>query len=439
MLPLTYLFIGSALSAEFSPHAHHMAQALGSDLTHQRAIPTPAGERLTSYGFLPYWISDPLSLDLDSLTHVAYFRVGLSSTGVPTETSGWTNIASDLVAAAHAVGTKVHLTVAVFDDDTQNSVLGSATHRTNAVTALARLVNDFGADGVNVDFEGTPASQKANLVSFVAELKAEVDEVYVDTPAIDWSGAYDYDELAFASDGLFIMAYDYHWGGGSPGPVSPLFGGSPWPSDYAMDWTLDDYRTYGAPDDKIVIGLPLYGREWPSPSDAVPGTSSGDAVSHTMANAIERAAGYPARFEETSQTAWAFTEVGQLWYDDHATIETKLEWSVDQGVQGVGFWALGYDGNDPDFWAMVDSYTVITTTEDSGAPDTGDPDTGSDEPPPPDTGRLDDTSEPPVLSEDSQDDAEEKGSGCGCSSTKTGAEAWLLLPLMGLLRRRRRA
>ena len=220
------------------------------------------------------------------MTHVAYFRVGLTGSGTPTETSGWNAIADDLVEAAHAVGTKVHLTVAVFDEATQNSVLGSATHRANAVSALAALVSERGADGVNVDFEEPPTQSERQPVSFVTALKAEVDEVYVDTPAVDWSGAYDYSGLSDASDGLFVMAYDYHWGG-DPGPVGPLYGGSPW-GIHAMDWTLEDYRTWGAADDKIVLGVPMYGREWPSASDAVPGTATGDATSLTVENAIAK-------------------------------------------------------------------------------------------------------------------------------------------------------
>ena len=103
-------------AATTPPHAHHMNEQLGADRPMAAALMSPPGKRVTSYGFLPYWISDPLALDFDSLTHVAYFRVGLTASGTPTETSGWNAIADDLVAAAHDVGTKVHLTVAVFDD-----------------------------------------------------------------------------------------------------------------------------------------------------------------------------------------------------------------------------------------------------------------------------------------------------------------------------------
>jgi len=418
-----------------------MSEQLGADRPMRAALASPPGERVTSYGFLPYWISDPLTLDFDSLTHVAYFRVGLNSSGTPTETDGWNAIADDLVEAAHAAGTKVHLTVAVFDESTQNSVLGSATNRTNAVNALASLVNEYGADGVNVDFEGTPYGQKENLVSFVTALKAEVDEVYVDTPAVDWSGAYDYSGLSDASDGLFIMAYDYHWGGGDPGPVGPLYGGGPW-GIHAMDWTLEDYRTWGAADDKIVLGVPLYGREWPSASDAVPGTATGDATSLTVENAIARAAGYPYRFDETSQTSWAFTEVGQLWYDDYATLETKLTWGVDQGIQGVGYWALGYDGNDPAFWEMVDRVTLIPSPDDTGAPDTGDADTGDADTGEMDTGIVDSGEAETPPAEDAADDpgseVDEKPSGCSCATTSQPRLGWMVLPLLGLLVSRRR-
>ena len=228
----------------------------------------------------------------------------------------------------------------------------------------ASLINSK-AQTRSTSTKGDPKAK--NLVSFVTALKAEVDEVYVDTPAVDWSGAYDYSGLSDASDGLFIMAYDYHWGGGDPGPVG-LYVRS-WCTPWTGHSRLPDW---GAADDKIVLGVPLYGREWPSASDAVPGTATGDATSLTVENAIARAAGYPYRFDETSQTSWAFTEVGQLWYDDYATLETKLTWGVDQGIQGVGYWALGYDGNDPAFWEMVDRVTLIPSPDDTGEPDTGD-------------------------------------------------------------------
>ena len=70
---------------------------------------------------------------------------------------------------------------------------------------------------------------------------------------MDWSDAYDYTTLSqYAS--LFIMGYDYHWSGSDPGPIDPLYGGSPW-----AQWSLitgNDHLAL-APADRIILGLPL--------------------------------------------------------------------------------------------------------------------------------------------------------------------------------------
>ena len=70
-----------------------------------------------------------------------------------------------------------------------------------------------------VDIEGLNRDLKDDFVRFVEECSEVFDEVVLAMPAVDWSGAYDYDALANASDGLFIMGYGYHWSGGSPGPA----------------------------------------------------------------------------------------------------------------------------------------------------------------------------------------------------------------------------
>ncbi len=48
------------------------------------------------------------------------------------------------------------------------------------------------------------------------------------------------------------MAYDEHWSGSTPGPVASL----------AWCAKVADYATSAIDSDKIVMGLPLYGRAW---------------------------------------------------------------------------------------------------------------------------------------------------------------------------------
>ena len=148
-----------------------------------------------------------MDIDLSPLSHIAVFNVDLNSDGTLSDTHRWTNVAAELVPKAHSMGVKVHLCFTSFLDSINNTVLPSASKRAILVQELSELVNDYGADGVNIDIEGMDASQRENLNALLSELRPHVDEIFLATPAIDWTDAYDYNYLAQNSDGLFIMGY----------------------------------------------------------------------------------------------------------------------------------------------------------------------------------------------------------------------------------------
>lgn len=361
-----------------SAHAEHEA-LFGSRPRSPRArttaTPRPGLPDVTVYGYLPYWIDDVTDEELEGLTHVAVFQVALASDGSLTDTSRWTSVAPTLVPRAAALGVKVHLCVICFDDDTMTAVLASESKRATTIAELASLVEAYGADGVNVDFEGLPAAQKDNFVAFIQELAAAVDEVYLATPAVDWSGAFDYSALSAASDGLFIMGYDYHWSGGNPGPVAPLYASDLW-GRYALDWTIDDYLTYGATADKIVLGLPLYGRWWPSESYDIPGVATADGEAVLMNEAVDLMATYGRYFEEYSRSPYTLYDGGQMWCDDMDSVQERVSWAVDLGLQGVGFWALGYEDELDGFWDMMAEETFAEGGEGEGEGEATTDDTG---------------------------------------------------------------
>ncbi|HIA00306.1 MAG TPA: hypothetical protein EYN66_00045, partial [Myxococcales bacterium] len=167
------------------------------------------------------------------------------------------------------------LTATMFDRDEIREVLSTADNRTRAIDNLLEIVQDAGADGINIDFEFVPEAQagespspKQNFVTFMADLTTafhaaiESSHVSLASPAVDWGGTYDYDQLALVTDGLMIMGYGYHWSGGNPGPLSPIVGGGIW-GERSLTWTIEDYFAYGGEENKdhFILGLPLYGRE----------------------------------------------------------------------------------------------------------------------------------------------------------------------------------
>ena len=356
----------STHTREFLEHLGQPPDTLPAD--HPTAGPFPAGPfaraevapkpGVTVYGYWPYWGDDLSTMHWDSLTHLAIFGVTLNADGSLSNTPYWTNYASKAVSLGAPHGVRIHMTVITFDANTMTSVLSSSSKRAAAIAQITNLVNTYGAQGVNLDFEGLPSAQKANFVTFVKELSPQVEDLFLAMPAVDWNGSYDYDQLAINSDGLFIMGYDYHYSGGNPGPVGPLYGGSPW-GTYAIDWSINDYLYYGAPADKVILGLPLYGFQWPTTNTSVPGTATAAGTSKTYKVAVPAGSQYGRLWDTKTHTPYTFpSSTSQLWYDDDTSIHDKAAYGINAGLQGVGFWALSYEGGSASFWSMMDALTI---------------------------------------------------------------------------------
>jgi uncharacterized protein (TIGR03382 family) len=411
-----------------SLHALHAAERLRPALhaaPPARAVPPPLqGATRRMYGYLPYWTYDVADVPFAHLTDLAVFSVSADADGSLSDLSNWTGRAADAVRLGHAAGVRVHLCVTQFDRDTLDSILGSATSRERLVTQVAQQIRAYGADGVNIDFEGVRAGQRANMVRLVRELKAaQVGDVTLATPAVDWSDAWDYAALAEASDGLFIMGYEYHWSGGDPGPNAPLAGGSTW-GTYSLSSTVNDYRSAGAAADKILLGLPLYGHTWPvSDANAVPGDATGRASSITYGDTFDAAG---RRWDADSTTPWYPGSGTQTWYDDLESVEAKVRWALlDQDLGGVGFWALGYEANDAAFWGAMDTVMDEAATRDAPPEDTAMTTTGT---------ATHDTGAVPSASKLGAD-----AEACGCTTPGTPPGAALALAAwLGVRARRRR-
>jgi hypothetical protein len=374
---------GPAPAGAWSPHARH-AERFGADARPAplprsgTRLPIPApGPDLRVYGYLAYWEDDLASLPWNELTDLAIFSAGASSTGDLTVTERW-DIAPAAVAMAAPYDVRVHLCITNFDPTSLDALLSSASARNHLIDQLVRWEADTGAHGVNVDFEGLPVSVRPEMVQFVADLDAAVGDVVLATPAVDWSGSWDYDQLNLHAD-MFIMGYGYHWSGSSwAGPSDPLLNGAGtrWDgvNSRSLTWSVDDYLTWGAVPSRVILGLPLYGTRWPTNDNAVPTETLGEGTDVVFESAWNTAAASGRSYETDAQSPYTRSGGEQLWYGDEESVRARVQFVRDQtDLAGIGFWAMHYDGDDPQFWDM------IRTEARSGADDPG-TDTGTDDP-----------------------------------------------------------
>jgi spore germination protein YaaH len=405
LAPLSFPGPHAAQDAQYGPTADGPS-ARGSSVPPRGFLPVPRpGPDLKVYGYLAYWQNDLGTVPWDDLTHIAIFSAGATSSGTLTETSRW-DIADDAVLLAEPYGVRVHLCVTNFDPDSLDALLSSATARDTLIAELVEWQALTGAHGVNIDFEGLPYSVKSEFVTFIADLEAAVGEVVLAGPSVDWAGSFDYDQLTLYSD-IFIMGYGYHWGGSSyAGPTDPLYAGAGtiWEGvqSYSLSWSLDDYQTYGALPDRVILGLPLYGYAWSTNNNNVPTSTLGTGDSVTFAQAWDDEATYGRNWEPDSRSPYTYGGGQQIWYGDEESVRERIAYVRDEtDIAGIGFWALHYDGDDPSFWDMIHDETHLgedppdtTDTTDTTGTDTGTGDPTEEEP-----GDPDDPKDPPFVAD----------------------------------------
>jgi hypothetical protein len=173
------------------------------------------------------------------------------------------------------------------------------------------------------------------------------------TPAVDWNDGWDYNALATISDGLFIMGYDYYYSGSSStGPNSPLTG-----NGYSISWTVNDYlNKTNNQAEKLIIGYPYFGFEWPATSSSSGASTTDTGTAKFYAEMEGNALSYGKLWHESSQTPWYRYQNPnwvQGWYDDSLSLSLKYDFAINNNLLGVGIWAMGYDGTNPELWDLL--------------------------------------------------------------------------------------
>jgi len=204
---------------------------------------------------------------------------------------------------------------------------------------VVAAAHDF--DGVQVDFETIRPQDGLAYQSFLSRLKADlppgkVVSVTVPARARRQDDAFDYAALAATVDKVLVMAYDEHWRTGLPGPIASL------------DWCrrVCRFARLSIPPEKLVMGLPLYGRAWQVETLAQSLTlAQTEQVLKSMAKVPSRAEdGTP--FFEYQQPATL-----KVFYEDMQSLSAKLALYRDEGVEAAGFWRIGQ--GPPDLWKKV--------------------------------------------------------------------------------------
>lgn len=380
--------------------------------------------------FLPHW---ELGAEIrwDVVDVVAYFDVDVGPDGRLGDASGFPDHpdVQDLLAGAEREGSRVVLTVTNFDNDEISALLGSDEARARFIDEAIDLVVGGGGHGINIDLEFVPGEDRDAFTSFVGEVAAAFRDagaehhISVSVPALNHGDAYDVAGLVEVADAVFIMGYDYHYRGGDPGPVAPLSVGALWPpADLELTAGIYTDPIDRTDRDRVILGLPLYGYDWPADSDQPLAETRGEAES-VFYRDFDDIPG-ELRWDEAAKAPWRVYEddggYRQVWAENAESVAAKVDFALSEDL-GVGFWALGYADADPEVWDAVAART-------GDEPPSGEADAGPG--PGPDARGARDAGGGPG--------GGEVAGGCRIGSAGGAAGAVFAASLIGLIRRDRR-
>ncbi len=321
------------------------------------------------YGYYPYWVHDMSEFQWDLLTHVAWFAIEIDSSGQVVDRHGWPD--QTMVDTAQASGTKVDVTFTLFSTSGIATLCGSASNRARAIETMITQMQAGGADGISIDFEVPGTQSRDDFVTFVTELRGELDargltEAEISIAGTAWSGlsAMDVDTLLDVADIYFIMGYPYFGSWSNlAGPVGKARTKGVWASLH----TISAARTIGAytrllsdpaKRQKIVYGVPYYGYHWTTADDQRGSSvvaAQGAVLYRSAADAVT-SGGRTRLWDEDSVAPYYVWQQGgwhQVWYDDAESLRYKYEMVLDHDLGGVGIWALGYDNGGSELWDLL--------------------------------------------------------------------------------------
>jgi spore germination protein len=290
---------------------------------------------------------DPALLDAEVpyLTYLSPFTCGLSEDGGLLPLSD-----GPLLRSARSRGTRpvLHLSASTesgqFDSQRARLLLTDAAVQDALTAQLVRQLEEKDLSGVDVDFEYLSADLAEPYAAFLRRLRsllaprgrfvwvALAPKTRADQPGLLYE-AHDYAALGAAADGCLLMTYEWGYAYGEPMAVAPL------PSVREVL----DYAVTEIPPEKLFLGVPNYGYDWPLPF--VRGATRARSLSNQEAIRLALAYGAAISYDESAASPHFFYSDGAgtahtVWFEDARSLAAKLSLAAEYGLAGVGFWNL---------------------------------------------------------------------------------------------------
>jgi spore germination protein YaaH/uncharacterized protein YgiM (DUF1202 family) len=271
----------------------------------------------------------------------------------------------DYVDKAHNNGYEVWALFTENDKYRFNAMFKDSSARSRIISQVVQYARDYDLDGINIDFEALGAvnsdtagtENRDGLTYFVRDLSAELKKYnitvsidVVKSPGSDlWSNFYDRSRLKDFVDFMILMGYDEHVGAYSPGPVGSI----PWVEGGIQNLI----SVYGVPEEKIILGVPFYTRDWIERFSGDTAVRDTESLSMSEAsNRINASGNAVITYDSQAGSQKAvFTDPDgtrhTIWIENQVSMAARMDLVKKYNLRGAAAWKIGQETQD--IWGLI--------------------------------------------------------------------------------------
>ncbi|XP_022198692.2 chitotriosidase-1 isoform X2 [Nilaparvata lugens] len=237
------------------------------------------------------------------------------------------------------------------------------------------FLREYKFNGLDIDWEyPRGADDRASYVNLLKELrlafegeaKSSGQPRLLLTAAVPASfeaiaAGYDVPEIAKYLDFINVMTYDFHgqWERqvGHNSPLYPLESATAYQKKLTVDFSAREWVKQGAPKEKLMIGMPTYGRSFtlvdedkfdigaPASGGGTPGKYTGEAGFMSYYEVCEFLHGENTTlvWDNEQQVPFAYRKDQWVGFDDERSLKTKMTWLKEEGFGGIMVWSVDMD------------------------------------------------------------------------------------------------
>jgi chitinase len=336
----------------------------------------PAPDQKIIVGYVPGFrgLLDELSIDAHKLTHINYAFVNVQ------DSMAWlTNLETDtanfrILNQLKEVNPDLKILISIggwsWSGNFSDAVLTPGSRAKFARTSV-EIVANHDLDGVDIDWEYPGQigdnnvfrpEDKQNYTLMFEALRKELDglskitgKYYELTTAVGANYKYiehtEMDQAVKYLDFVNLMTYDFYTSGDTAGHHSNLYPPEDYERDASAHKTVQIFLEAGVPAEKLVMGVPFYGRSWIMKSTenkginrAVEQGARGGGYTYIKDSLVNQK-GFVRYWDEHARAPYLFnSDTRQLiTYDDEESIRLKCEYVIDHHLAGMMFWQYASD------------------------------------------------------------------------------------------------